>query len=303
MRKITILSGSRADACPLAPLVKLLDCTRIETDSLYGNEAFVLSELKRLSPDILVCLGDRTETLLACAVANSLAIPIAHIHGGEITEGSTDENNRHAISKLSYWHFVSHQRYSERLQKMGEATNRIFVCGAPGVDALVGKPMAKEEVEKELGVKLESPIALVCYHPETLGEDDMSWAERLRDYTTVIISGSNADIGGDEINTYWQKTRTCYFYKKSYSPHLWLSLMHHADVLIGNSSGFIFEGMTMGKKFINISERQKGRYEDAVEFFAKEKHPFGIPGEVSPKIAKILMEVEIPDKPRKKFYG
>ena len=136
-------------------------------------------------------------------------------------------------------------------------------------------------------------------------------------YKTIIVSGANADKGGKAINRQWMAYPTSYvYYAKTYPHRLWISLMHHADVLIGNSSGFIIEGMTMGKKFINIGDRQKGRYEDALEFFPtlnerygedyidpKSFYPYGVPGTVGEKIAEILATIEIPDKPRKVLYA
>ena len=291
-RKICILTGSRADYSPLANVIRLLaenpncELQRIETKGLLGNESHVHSELRRLRPDLFICLGDRIETLLAAGVAALLTIPIVHLHGGETTEGAVDDQFRHAISKLSYYHMVCHQRYADRLvRRLGESPERVFVVGAPSVDALLEEPVEVQEVN-----------TLVCYHPETLGDDDKN-LKLIADNITghMAISTANEDIGGKEINDFWRKG----FKPKSYSHAEWLTLMRNADVLIGNSSSFIFEGMTLGKKVVMIGDRQKGRYEDAVEFFKTDKYPYGVSGEVSPRIVELLMTLPIPHKPRK----
>ena len=307
-RKICVISGSRADNSPLSHLISILhhdsrcEFQYIETSGIYGNEAHIISELSLLSPDILVALGDRTETALACVVAASMAIPIAHIQGGEITEGCTDENMRHCLTKLAYYHFPIHQMYANRLIQMGESPDRIFVCGAPGVDNLAMPRMTRAEIEMELGIDLKQ-FALVCFHPETLGNQPEITLGIMAQYH-LIICGANADPGGAAMTLMAQQLlgqQNGAYYRETYGARVWTNLMREADVLIGNSSSFIFEGMTLGKKVINVGDRQKGRYEDAVKLFSQEKYPFGKPGTVSGKIADVLMSVEIPDKPRKIF--
>lgn len=315
VRKICFFTGSRADKSPMSRLIELLDKNAfvIETEGLYGNEAHVLSELSSIQPSMAVCLGDRVETLLACTLAASMAIPIAHIHGGDCTLGSTDDCMRHTITKLAYWHFPACELHAQRIMQMGESPDKVFVCGAVGIDQLVMPRMSREEIEAELGIKLKSPVALVCYHAETLSDRkiEMQISEiqlRMEQNTgSVIICGSNADIGGKEINTaqyLWANQilhRQNSVYRESFGQKLWLSLMHESDMLIGNSSSFVFEGLTLGKKVIIVGDRQKGRYEDALKMFAKERYPFGEPGTVSQKIAEKLMSIEIPEKPRKVF--
>lgn len=306
MRRIAIITGSRADACPLRNVIRLLgdNCIHIKTQGLYGHEAFIKESLEREKPDFIVLLGDRFETLVAAGVAALLAIPIVHLHGGETTEGAVDDQFRNAISKLAYYHFVCHSNYRERLVGvLGEARERIFVTGAPAMDALLDEPLTREECEKELGRKLKH-FSLACYHPTTLEWENIDTlnfnhvANLCSLSGNFIIAGANCDIRGKEINDQWQKIA-----KNSYYPtlnhRLWLSLMHYADSLIGNSSSFIFEGMTLGKKVFMVGDRQKGRYEDAVEFFKTEKYPYGIPGEVSPKIVDLLMTLPIPYPVRK----
>ena len=303
MRRIAVITGSRADHSPLANVIRLLgdNCIHIQTEGLYGHEEFIRESLERVKPDFVVLLGDRYETLVTASVCALLTIPIVHLHGGEITEGAVDDGFRHAISKLAYYHFVCHAKYKGRLERLGESPERIFVTGALGVDALVDEPMTKEECEEKLGMKFLYPFAVCCIHPETLG-NGINLSNLMDGYKTFIVSGANIDIGNEKINEFWETCSKGTYYSKDFPQRLWLSLMYHADVLIGNSSSFIFEGMTLGKKVIMIGDRQKGRYEDAVMFFKRDAHAFGLPGEVSPRIVELLMTLEIPQKPRKEFY-
>lgn len=311
MRRIACITGSRADGCPLTPVIEALgkSAHRIKTSGLYGHEGTLLSILRQQKPDIVCLLGDRYETLVAASVASLLCIPIAHIHGGDVTVGAVDDAFRNAITKLAYWHFPACQLHAERIQAMGEPSERVFVCGAPGVDALAMSFMTRKECETELGINLKPPIALICYHPETLGSKtqpilDIYSELNRNNYETIIISGANKDSGGKEINDFWRAQiehghKKNILFKKTFSQKLWLSLMRHADVLIGNSSSFIFEGMTLGKKFINIGTRQKGRYEEAIALFAREQYPFSEPGTVAKKIAERLLSIGIPISPVK----
>jgi UDP-hydrolysing UDP-N-acetyl-D-glucosamine 2-epimerase len=302
IKKITTITGSRADSCELS---------HIQTTGLYGNEVHVLAELQRISPDAVMVLGDRIETALACVLTASLTIPIIHLHGGETTEGALDDNLRHCISKLAYFHFVSRQKYKARLERLGESPDRIFVCGAPGVDTLAETPMSKEECETELGAKFEGRIALVCLHPETLGNDEYNLVQLqgvLKNYDTIIASGANADKGGERINEFWRNCGGRRIFRDTYSSRLWTSLMWRSTSLVGNSSGFAIEGVTLRQmrndelSIIIIGDRQKGRYEDTLEFCAKERFPLGEPGTVSPLIAKTIMGLDIPKVPCKIFY-
>src|SRR5688572_8212850 len=121
MRKIAVYTGSRADACPLSNTIKLLgdSCMLIETTGMYDLEAIIRLKLMD-RPHILLLLGDRYETLIAAAVAAEMCIPICHIHGGEETLGAVDNAFRHAITKLSYYHFAAHEAYAKRIIQMGE---------------------------------------------------------------------------------------------------------------------------------------------------------------------------------------
>lgn len=302
MRKIAIYTGSRADACPLDSLKRLLGSyLPITTDGLFGHESYVREQLEGARPDILVILGDRYESLVVASVAALLAIPICHIHGGEETEGAVDNAFRHAITKLSYYHFAIHEDFAKRIIQMGEHPESVFVTGAPGIDQYVDS--AWHAPVREL-FDVKRPMALVCLHPETLGNDANNikavvGALSEHAIATRLVSTGNADLGNERIVKFW---RSLGAEPKSYSNGDWATLMMHADFLIGNSSCFIIEGMTLGKKVINIGDRQKGRYESAVKHFASNPYAYGKPGEVSPKIAELLLTLPIPEKPRKAFH-
>ena len=126
----------------------------------------------RLQPDVVLLLGDRYETHAAATTAMLMNIPIAHIHGGEITEGAVDEKIRHSITKMSSLHFTSTNEYRNRVIQMGESPEAVFAVGAPGIDNIVNmKLLSKSELESELGWKIKKPTALFTYHSETLSND------------------------------------------------------------------------------------------------------------------------------------
>ena len=129
----------------------------------------------RLQPDVVLLLGDRYETHAAATAAMLMNIPIAHIHGGEITEGAVDEQIRHSITKMSYLHFCATETYRQRVIQMGEDPARVFNSGAPGIDNIINlNLLTKKNLEKELSWKFTSKSALFTYHPVTLEENDIA---------------------------------------------------------------------------------------------------------------------------------
>lgn len=227
--------------------------------------------LERLKPDILVVLGDRFEILAAAQAAMIARIPIAHLHGGETTEGAFDESIRHAITKLSQWHFVAAEPYRKRVIQLGESPECVFNFGAPGLDHLQYiKWLDRPTLEQSLGIELRSPLFLVTYHPVTLYKQSPSIAmqellvalDRFPE-ATVIFTYPNADTGGrvliEQINR-WVKTnqdRAKAFV--SLGQQRYLSLMRQADVIVGNSSSGLTEAPALKKATVNIGDRQKGR--------------------------------------------
>ena len=236
-----------------------------------GLAIILLSEsLDRLQPDIVLLLGDRYETHAAATTAMLMNIPIAHIHGGELTEGAVDEQIRHSITKMSYLHFCSTEVSRQRVIQMGEDQVRVFNSGAPGIDNIVNlKLLTKNKLEKELNWKLTSKSVLFTYHPVTLEDGDViSDLEAILNILTILnlnilFTYANADKGGTVINRRLEefcKTNPLkYKVVKNLGQIRYLSTMKHVDLLIGNSSSGIIEAASFKKPVVNIGERQKGR--------------------------------------------
>jgi UDP-hydrolysing UDP-N-acetyl-D-glucosamine 2-epimerase len=227
--------------------------------------------LARLKPDILVVLGDRFEVLAAAQAAMVARIPIAHIHGGETTEGAIDETIRHAVTKMAQWHFVAAEPYRKRVIQMGEAPERVFNTGAPGLDHLGNlKWLSRAELENALEAKLGTPLFLVTYHPATLsGESpELAMNELLRALdafpdATVILTYPNADAGGRAliqcVDAWVRRNPDRAKAFVSLGRPRYLSLMREADVVIGNSSSGLIEAPALAKPAVNLGDRQKGR--------------------------------------------
>jgi len=227
--------------------------------------------LERLKPDILVVLGDRFEIIAAAQTAMIARIPIAHIHGGETTEGAFDEQIRHAITKFAQWHFVAAEPYRQRVIQLGESPDRVFNVGSPGLDHLQYMDwLDLPTLERSLGLKLRSPLLLVTYHPVTLDQQSPSIAmqellaalDHFPD-ATVILTYPNADTGGrvliEQIDQWVSQNQHRAKAFVSLGQQRYLSLMGEADVIIGNSSSGLTEAPALKKATVNIGERQKGR--------------------------------------------
>lgn len=225
---------------------------------------------QKLRPDVVVVLGDRFEILAAAQAALLALIPIAHVHGGELTEGAVDDSVRHAITKMSHLHFAATEDYRRRIIQMGEEPHRVFTVGAPGVDNL--KRMAlldRNRVEAAVGLKLDKPFFLVTFHPETLGRpplDDISaLLQALDEFSEArfVFTQSNADAGGraiaKAIDAFVSARRTRAVLCPSLGHLRYLSALKQADVVIGNSSSGIIEAPAAGVPTVNIGDRQKGR--------------------------------------------
>ena len=227
--------------------------------------------LNRLSPDILVILGDRFEILAAAQAALVAKIPIAHIHGGESTEGAFDDSIRHTITKMAHWHFVAADPYRKRVIQLGEAPDRVFNFGAPGLDHLQHiNWINRKSLEKKLKLRLKSPVFLITYHPVTLDANDPIIAlnelfEALDSFpeATVVFTYPNADNNGRAIIAgidKWveSKKHTARAFV-SLGRQLYLSLMRESEIVIGNSSSGIIEAPFLKTATVNIGDRQKGR--------------------------------------------
>lgn len=224
-----------------------------------------------LNPDLMVVLGDRYEILAAATAALIERIPIAHIHGGEITEGAYDDAIRHSITKMSHLHFTSTQEYRNRVIQLGEEPERVFYVGALGVENIKKLPlMSKEEIEKEVKFKLDNQTILVTYHPVTLGsytaeQDIKEFVAALeeRKYLRVFFTMPNSDTGAqaivDAINEFVLKNSDRAVAYKSLGILRYLSVMKYAGAVVGNSSSGLLEVPSFGIPTLNIGDRQKGR--------------------------------------------
>ncbi|NVJ91171.1 MAG: UDP-N-acetylglucosamine 2-epimerase (hydrolyzing) [Methylocystaceae bacterium] len=226
---------------------------------------------KRLKPDLIIVLGDRFELLSIVSAAVMSRIPIAHIHGGEATEGLIDDAIRHAVTKMSSLHFPVTDLYKNRIIQMGEQPNRVFNVGAPVLDTLDSiKLLSKKELINSLNLKNSDLIFSVTYHPITLekGKSALEFSEVLKvldvyPTATILFSQPNADMEGREIEKliieYISKNKERCQLKSSLGQLRYLSLLKHADLVIGNSSSGLLEAPHFKTPTINIGDRQKGR--------------------------------------------
>jgi GDP/UDP-N,N'-diacetylbacillosamine 2-epimerase (hydrolysing) len=223
-----------------------------------------------LSPDLVILLGDRYEIFTAATAAMIACIPIAHIHGGETTEGAFDEAIRHSITKMSHLHFVAAEEYRRRVIQLGEQPERVFLVGGLGIDAIQNvKILGREELEESIGFKFGKKSLLITFHPVTLeGNSSISQMnillaalDELYD-TNIIFTMPNADTGSHEltelIKLYAEsRPNVCVF--KSLGQQRYLSCMKYVDGVVGNSSSGLLEAPYMQIGTIDIGDRQKGR--------------------------------------------
>jgi len=222
-------------------------------------------------PDLILLLGDRYEMLVAAIAGLMACIPMAHIHGGELTEGAIDESIRHSITKMSHLHFVSTELYRKRVVQLGEEPNRVFNVGALGLEYMKEiSLLTRKELSAQLGIEWKHANLLVTFHPETLNAKDTKkhFEELLSalssfENTQIIFTKANADSFGREINTmidfYVEKHSTSACVYTSLGSKRYLSLMGQVDAVIGNSSSGIIEAPSLKIPTVNIGERQKGR--------------------------------------------
>lgn len=218
-------------------------------------------------PDMVFVLGDRYEMLAVAQASFFLSIPIAHIHGGEVTEGALDDGVRHAITKLSTLHFTAAEEYRQRVIRMGENPDCVFNVGAPGLENFLRlKLLNRNELEESLAFKLRDKNILVTYHPVTAveenGIDELIGALSQFDDVGQIITMPNSDPGHEEIFNKWQayaKDRGNVLLVTSLGQVRYLSALKICDAVVGNSSSGIIEAPFCGTPTVNIGERQKGR--------------------------------------------
>jgi UDP-N-acetylglucosamine 2-epimerase (non-hydrolysing) len=288
--------------------------------------------LEALAPDVLVVLGDRYEVLAAAEAALLLRVPVAHIHGGETTEGAVDEAIRHAVTKMSHLHFVAAEDYRRRVVQLGEQPDRVWTVGALGLDSIDRlPPLDDAELSALLGGWDAGPEPLLMtYHPATLGDTDPGAAvgEVLAALDAfgerrVIATEANADAGGRAVNAAlrrWaderpERVRVV----TSLGQRGYLTVMRRAGAVVGNSSSGILEAPALGVPTVNVGDRQRGRLrapsvldvgEDAVAIRAgieealerdwPAQTPYGTPG-ASRRILEVLLTHPLGGLLRKRF--
>ncbi len=223
----------------------------------------------RFRPDILLVLGDRFDMFAAVAAALPFRIPVAHIHGGELTAGAIDDAIRHSISKMSHLHFVATEVYARRLRQLGEESWRISVTGAPALDAVSNfKPLDARELHTQFGINGASRSLLITFHPVTL-ETDQTGAHidsLLNALTKVdvdcLFSYPNADTNHrviiDRIEAYTRERPRCRL-ARNLGQRSYFSLMNAVSAMVGNSSSGIIEAASFKLPVVNIGSRQQGR--------------------------------------------
>jgi GDP/UDP-N,N'-diacetylbacillosamine 2-epimerase (hydrolysing) len=225
---------------------------------------------ERMKPDLIILLGDRFEIFAAATAALVLTIPVAHLHGGEVTTGAFDESLRHAITKMAHIHFVAAEQYRNRVIQLGENPELVFNVGGLGIDAISKiKLLTKEEFEKKHGVSFREKNLLITFHPVTLEagsaekhiDELLSALETLSD-TTLIFTLPNADTGGlsiiSKINRFVEHHTNAYSFV-SLGQTDYLSCVNLVDGVLGNSSSGLTEVPSFRKGTINVGDRQKGR--------------------------------------------
>jgi UDP-hydrolysing UDP-N-acetyl-D-glucosamine 2-epimerase len=295
--------------------------------------AGVAAELERLEPDLLVLLGDRYETFAAAAAATIARVPIAHLHGGETTEGAFDEALRHSITKMSHLHFAAAEPYRRRIVQLGEDPERVWDVGALGVDALDHITwLTRVELEDRLGgFDLGDRPLVVTYHPATLAvqgpEEAIAALTSALDAFPehqVVVTGTNADPDRDVVERMvaaWASAQPSRVKRvTSLGQQAYLSLLALAGAAIGNSSSGIIEAPSLGVPTVNLGDRQAGRLRAPSVLDCAEEHdavvaaigtalgrswpaqsPFGTGGAAA-QIAEILVSHPLEGILRKRFF-
>lgn len=250
----------------------------LTSDTSYGicrtmgtAQTSFLKAYNQLNPDIIIILGDRYEIFSAACAAMIARIPIAHIHGGEITEGLIDEAIRHSLTKMSHLHFTATKEYSKRVIQLGEDPKRVFNVGGLGIENIKRlKLLKKNEFEKSINFKLNDKNILVVFHPVTLEKNTsekhfneiLGSIDDLTD-TSIIFSKTNSDMDGKILNKMIDRYTSKNSHKSigilSMGQQNFLSALNHVDLIIGNSSSGLLEAPSFKIGTINIGDRQKGR--------------------------------------------
>ncbi len=294
--------------------------------------------IDELSPDLVVVLGDRFEAFAFAVAALNACVPIAHLHGGEATEGAIDEAMRHSITKMAQLHFTATEEYRGRVIQLGEQPDSVFNVGAPGIDNIKKmKLLGRADLEKDIGFKFLKKNLLITYHPETFSagnvENDcramLDALAELED-TGLIFTMPNADAGGrvivSMIDEFVNSHKDVAVSFKSMGQLRYLSSLQYVDAVVGNSSSGIIEAPSFAIGTINIGNRQKGRvrtesiidcgaglqdikaalsevFSDSFkQTISKQVSPYG-DGNASDKILEILKNADFSGGTAKSFYN
>ena len=224
----------------------------------------------RLKPELLLLVGDRLELIAPATAALAARIPVAHISGGDVTEGAIDNQVRNAITQMSHLHFVAMQKHADRLRQLGEESWRICVTGDPALDVLNDmRLMSRKELAENLGIHLKPPLLVITFHPTTLGtataaQEVSALLSALQQVQgTLIFTMPNADSEWKTIATRLTDFATRHPSAQLYSSlgqFRYYSLLKHADVMVGNSSSGIWESPSFRIPVVNIGDRQRGRF-------------------------------------------
>lgn len=251
------------------------DDTPVGVTQSIGQGVIAFAEAyAELKPDIVVLLGDRFEILAAATAALIAGVPVAHLHGGEITEGAFDDAIRHAVTKMSHLHFVAAEPYRRRVIQMGEAPVRVFLTGGLGVDTIrKTRLLDRESLEAALDFKFGRKNLLVTFHPVTLEKNTapvqmaelLMALDRLED-TTLILTLPNADTGSRELIRMIEDFTASRPHARAFASLgqlRYLSCLALVDGVVGNSSSGLAEAPSFRKGTINIGDRQRGRLKAA----------------------------------------
>jgi GDP/UDP-N,N'-diacetylbacillosamine 2-epimerase (hydrolysing) len=292
--------------------------------------------LNDLNPDLVLVLGDRYEILSAVCAAHIARIPVAHVHGGERTEGAVDEAIRHSITKMSHLHFVAAEEYRRRVIQLGESPERVFLVGGLGVDCVDRMNLLdRQGLEASLGFSLGPKSLLVTFHPVTLEAETASKqlkellkALSIRDDTQIIFTLPNADTDGRILVRMIED-----FVAQHHNAHAFISMgqlrylscMAHVDGVVGNSSSGLIEAPCFKKGTVNIGDRQRGRLKASSvidcdpdclsisqaldklysqqfqDSLSDVQNPYGSPG-ASKKIVEIIFSLRPSRSQKKTFY-
>jgi GDP/UDP-N,N'-diacetylbacillosamine 2-epimerase (hydrolysing) len=244
------------------------------TDSLGRLQQQIGAWLRKNNPNYILLLGDRFELLPVATAALVNSTPIAHISGGETTEGAIDNQVRHALSKMSHLHFPATDVYKGNLMKMGEESWRICVSGEPGLDDVLSLDyVSRDELLADLNLDLDRPVICSTFHPETIDNQiSPAFLKKLfqelilQTNYSIVVTASNFDRGGEEINgclEQFAKNNPRVKFVKSLGKRKYYSLMKVSDLMIGNSSSGIVEAQSFNLPVLNVGKRQKGRLSNA----------------------------------------